>query len=181
MTGRRTPGSAGAPGSDFERLGDLLGEVGALRSSRAEGKSTTDAGPDTGRRLASLWADAVGPEIAENTEPLRVKQGRLVVAASSSAWAQTLQLMGGEIKARLNTLMESEEVQEISFRHAGWENRPRYEEKGTPAPARGEELSEEQCAALGEVERLDLDSDLREKIRQAMQASFGRGEQDSGR
>jgi len=77
--------------------------------------------------------------------------------------------------------MESEEVQEISFRHAGWENRPRYEEKGTPAPARGEELSEEQCAALGEVERLDLDSDLREKIRQAMQASFGRGEQDSGR
>jgi hypothetical protein len=181
MIGRKTSDTAGAAGSDFERLGDLLGEVGALRSSRAEGESTPDPDKGTGRRLASLWADAVGPEIAENAEPLRVKQGRLVVAASSSAWAQTLQLMSGEIKARLNKLMGSEEVQEISFRHAGWEDRPCYGEKGAPTPARGAELSDEQRAALGEVERLDLDPDLREKIRQAMQASFGRGEQDSGR
>ena len=181
MTGRKTSGSAGAAGPDFERLGDLLGEVGALRSSRAGSEATPEPGLDTGRRLASLWADAVGPEIAENTEPLRVKQGRLVVAASSSAWAQTLQFMVCESKARLNALMESEEVQEISFQHAGWEDRPRYGEKGTPAPPGGEELSDEQRAALGEVERLDLDPELREKIRQAMQASFGRGQQDSGR
>jgi hypothetical protein len=184
MTRRKASGSTGGPASaasDFDRLGDLLGEVGALRSTRTGSEATPDPGKDTGRRLASLWADAVGPEIAENTEPLRVKQGRLVVAASSSAWAQTLQLMGGEIKARLNALMGGEDVQEISFRHAGWEDRPRYGENETPPPARGEELSDEQRAALGEVERLDLDPDLREKIRQAMQASFGRGEQDSGR
>jgi hypothetical protein len=181
VTGRKTSGFAGPPGPDFERLGDLLGEVGALRSTRPEPESDADVSPDVGRRLASLWADAVGPEIAENTEPLRVTRGRLVVAASSSAWAQTLQLMGGEIKARLNAVMKSDEVHEISFRHAGWEDRPRYGEEGTPVPAQGEELSDEQRAALGEVERLDLDPELREKIRQAMQASFCRAEQDSGR
>jgi predicted nucleic acid-binding Zn ribbon protein len=174
MTRAETPGAAGP---DFVRLGDLLGEVGALRSP---GSGRTSAA-DTGRRLAALWADAVGPEISANAEPLHMRQGRLVVAASSSAWAQTLQLMAGEIKARLNVLLQNEEVEEITFRHAGWEDRSRGGQPEASTQAHGEQLSEEQRAALGEVEGLDLDPNLREKITQAMQASFGRGEQDSGR
>lgn len=169
--------TGGAAGPDFARLGDLLGEVGALRSSGA----ARDPGPDTGRRLASLWADAVGAEIAANAEPLHMKNGRLAVATSSSAWAQTLQLMAGEVRARLNALLQSDEVEEITFRHAGWEDRVRGGLGGTPAPVQGEQLSEEQRAALGEVEGLDLDPRLREKITQAMQASFVRGEHDLDR
>jgi predicted nucleic acid-binding Zn ribbon protein len=173
MTRPETPGAAGP---DFARLGDLLGEVGALRSSGSGHNSAAD----TGRRLASLWADAVGSEISANAEPLHMRQGRLVVAASSSAWAQTLQLMAGEIKARLNVLLQNEEVEEITFRHAGWEDRTRAGQREA-SELHGEQLSEEQRAALGEVEGLDLDPCLREKITQAMQASFGRAEQDSGR
>jgi hypothetical protein len=169
--------TGGAAGPDFARLGDLLGEVGPLRSSGA----APDTGPDTGRRLASLWADAVGAEIAENAEPLRMNNGRLAVATSSSAWAQTLQLMAGEIRARLNALLQTDEVEEITFRHAGWEDRGRGGLSGAPAPVQGEQLSEEQRAALGEVEGLDLDPGLRDKITQAMQASFVRAEQDSDR
>lgn len=174
MTRHETPETAGP---DFARLGDLLGEVGALRST---GSGRNEAA-DTGRRLASLWADAVGPEISANAQPLHLRRGRLTVAASSSAWAQTLQLMAEEIKTRLNALLQNEEVEDITFRHAGWKDREPSERRGVPAQAQGEQLSEEQKAALGEVEGLDLDPLLRAKITQAMQASFVRGEQDSDR
>ncbi len=171
------PETSGGAGPDFDRLGDLLGELGALRAPTRE----RDSSSDMGRRVAALWADAVGPEIAANTEPLHIKQGRLVVAASSSAWAQTLHLMGQEIRARLNAQMKSDQVKEITFRHAGWEERAGGGGQRYRPELRGAQLSDEQKAALSEVGRLDLDAVLREKITQAMQASFGCGEQDSGR
>ena len=54
------------------------------------------------RRLAAVWPDVVGPEVARNAQPRTLRAGRLVVATSSSVWAQTLQHMAGEILPRLN-------------------------------------------------------------------------------
>jgi hypothetical protein len=162
---------------DFERLGDLIGEVAVLRSAAAG----CGVGLDSRRRIALLWAEGVGPEIAMNAEPVQFREGRLVVATSSSAWAQTLQLMAHEIMGRLNVLLGSPEIDSVTFRHAGWEQRldPQYEENRSGPSGHG--LSEEQRAVLGEVGGLDLDARLRERITEAMRASFVRGEQDSGR
>lgn len=186
MTGGPTRDGSGG-GADFERLGDLLGDVTPLHAMGARARPDP-ATEDPGRGVARVWAEAVGPEIASNAEPLRMKSGRLVVATSSSAWAQTLQLMADRVCGRLNELLRERAVTEIIFRHAGWEKRS----MGTGASARPggaveqetasddqeNKLTGEQKAALAEVEGLDLVPDIKGKILRAMRDSFVRGEQE---
>jgi hypothetical protein len=184
------PGPAGRGVSplgdpDFQLLGDLLGDVEVLHSVEVgpvRGSGVGACAPaDPGRRIAALWEDTVGAEIAENAVPLQFKQGRLVVAASSSAWAQTLQLMGEDIRKRMNDALGGDAVTAVTFRHAGWENRGRALQ---PSPSRpvehrgGEPMTEAQRAAVAEVEALDIAPALRDRIIHAMQASFVRDQQD---
>ncbi len=101
---------------DFERVGSLLpGVLG--RGMPAE------------RRLATVWPDVVGPEVSRNAQPRTLRAGRLIVATSSSVWAQTLQHMAGEILPRLNEALaagvdgqtEAVVIREAIFRPAGWD------------------------------------------------------------
>jgi len=101
---------------DFERVGSLLpGVLG--RGMPAE------------RRLATVWPDVVGPEVTRNAQPRTLRAGRLIVATSSSVWAQTLQHMAGEILPRLNEALaagfdgqvEAVVIRELVFRPAGWD------------------------------------------------------------
>lgn len=194
--------------TDFDRLGDLLGEAWGAPPRAARGVSRDrDAKPDQSQRpssgpspsapadhgalrapaklLAVIWPEVVGDEVAANAQPVQLKQGRLVVSASSSAWAQTLQLMGDAIAARINEHLGDGVVERVVFRHAGWEERPAGRpsagrpvgERG-PGPAGGaQSLSAEQKAVLAEVEALDLSPELREKIARAMEAAFVRAQQ----
>jgi len=101
---------------DLERVGPLL----AVALGR---------GMPTERRLAEAWPGVVGPEVARNAQPRTLRAGRLVVATSSSVWAQTLQHMAGEILPRLNEALavgldgqaEAVVVREAVFRPAGWD------------------------------------------------------------
>ena len=92
--------------SDFDRLGDLLAELGAIRAldsrKRAGSGDKPAVGGDISRQVAGLWPETVGPEISANARPLRVNSGRLTVATSSASWAQTLQLMSDCILSGLN-------------------------------------------------------------------------------
>ncbi len=126
---------------DFNRLGDLLpaGNEGALGASgpgeAREGSSgagpsrqtpmsgaADDRAADLNRLLAAVWADVVGAEVAGNAKPVQLREGRLVVTTSSSAWAQTLQLMSEMVIARLNERLGEAAVKKAVFRHAGWED-----------------------------------------------------------
>ncbi|OFV83227.1 MAG: hypothetical protein A2W26_13190 [Acidobacteria bacterium RBG_16_64_8] len=123
----------------------------------------------------------MGGEVAANTRPVQLRDGRLVVSTSSSAWAQTLQLMGDAIVNRLNERLGSEVVNNIIFRHAGWEEPPSRPcpPASQPFSAGGREaLSAQQRAVLAEVEALDLSPALREKICHAVEAVFIRAQQD---
>lgn len=107
---------------DLERLGSLV--PGAL------GK-----GMPAERRVAVVWPEVVGPEVARNAQPRTLRAGRLVVATSSSVWAQTLQHMAGEIVPRLNEALavgsegavdgekpaDALMIREAVFRPAGWD------------------------------------------------------------
>ena len=124
-----------ARADDFARLGDLLREMGLPASpaggpaghpgaaAPTAGKPTAagDVDADIQRRLAFGWAQMVGPEIAKNALPLQLRHGRLVVVTSSSAWAQTLQLMADKIAGRVNAVLGGEVVREVACRHAGWD------------------------------------------------------------
>jgi hypothetical protein len=198
--------------ADFDRLGDLLGEAcGAPGPAITAGRNAAAGSPgrdvsagasrDPARLLATVWADVVGEDVAANAQPVQLRQGRLVVSVSSSAWAQTLHLMSEAIIARVNERLGAGAVERVVFRHAGWEeNSPRRVAagasgakpggRGAGAPRAGTAaipegaaapLSAEQMDALSEVERLGLAPELQEKITGAMRAAFVRGEKDSVR
>ncbi len=101
---------------DFERLGSLL-------------PSVLGRGMPAERRLVTVWPEVVGAEVARNAQPRTLRGGRLVVATSSSVWAQTLQHMAGEILPRLNEVLaagldeqtEAVVIREVIFRPAGWD------------------------------------------------------------
>jgi len=211
---------AGKALDDFSLVGDLLprvegsaGEAGepstpAPRPRDASRATAPRGAEDPARRLAAAWPDVVGEEVAANARPVHLQRGRLVVSTSSSVWAQTLQLMSEAVLARLTERLGAGVVEQVVFRHAGWEERPPVAPgpaPAAPAPAGSQGgpvgpgggpaenaggdarrstrpgLSGDQMEALAAVERLDLPADLREKIIRSMRAAFVRGEQDSVR
>lgn len=137
-------------GESFSRLADLLGDAysnvcsgealpgadevapaapKALRAPRGapsvaggqRANPAADQATDLARRLSAVWDEVVGAEVAANSRPLRLKQGRLTASASSAAWAQTLQFLSGSIVVRLNERLGEHVVNELVFHHAGWE------------------------------------------------------------
>lgn len=96
-----------------DRLGDLL--PGALAAQ------SYDDGSNVSRSLARVWPDVVGPEGAANSQPHALRNGRLTVATSSSAWAQALQDRSGEVVKRLALALEPGLVVSVLFRPAGWD------------------------------------------------------------
>ena len=134
-------------GRDFDRLSDLIpadgprparppsrppaGKPAADSSSDAHGRpacepvsalaASASAADELSRRLAAVWEDVVGAEAAKNARPVQLRAGRLVVTTSSSAWAQTLQMMSPVILAGLEERLGEGSVERAVFRHAGWD------------------------------------------------------------
>jgi hypothetical protein len=173
--------------ADFDRLGDLLkeawGPLAAADGTEAQvGRESGGAeSRQVARLLALVWSEAVGEEVAANARPVQLRQGRLTVSASSSAWAQTLQLMADTVRSRLNERLGTEMVCEVVFRHAGWEENARQprlgagrEEPGAHIVGTPTAVTPEEEEAIAGVKALGLEPDLEESILRAMSASFGR-------
>jgi predicted nucleic acid-binding Zn ribbon protein len=62
-----------------------------------------DAAPATPLAGAQqAWPAAVGNTVARESEPVSERAGVLTVACRSATWAQELELMSGDLRARLN-------------------------------------------------------------------------------
>lgn len=209
--------AGGSGETDFDRLGDLLQRVAgksatdlpdcaapADRSGREANVPQAASRRDPAYAVASIWPEVVGPEVVANAQPVQLRQGRLVVSASSSVWAQTLHLMSDAIVARLNDRLGPGSVKRVIFRHAGWEEslqrrcpdrkRPGMLSKSAATGSIGSageqirpgvlpdasraSLSQPEEDALVTVEYLDLTPELRGKIIRTMRAAFVRMQQD---
>lgn len=62
-----------------------------------------------------IWNETVGPTIARNAQPERIRQGTLFVKVTSSTWMQQLQYMKEMIREKLNQRLEREVVKNIFF------------------------------------------------------------------
>lgn len=198
-----------SPNEDFDRVGELLGDVCEAAGSPTgrevqrrvdrDGEARASAGvapssgvapvsaTDLSRSVALIWPKVAGDEVAANASPVRLKDGRLTVSTSSSVWAHTLQYMEAELVERLNAELGYEVLDQIVFRHAGWEENSRHDvgrDRGELSSARQvgtSGLSADEEAALADVENLDLPAEIREKVARAMRASFVRAQRDSVR
>jgi predicted nucleic acid-binding Zn ribbon protein len=55
----------------------------------------------TSASVLSRWDVIVGPEIASRCEPVALRDGELVIAAESTAWATQLRLLSGQLLTTL--------------------------------------------------------------------------------
>ncbi|MCK4546922.1 MAG: DUF721 domain-containing protein [Candidatus Eisenbacteria sp.] len=65
-----------------------------------------------GKALAA-WNDVVGGSLKTHTNPVRIKNGRMVVAVEDSIWKQEVSLLRGEIIRKLNDRIGREAIQDI--------------------------------------------------------------------
>jgi predicted nucleic acid-binding Zn ribbon protein len=69
--------------------------------------------------VQGAWADAVGPVVAAEAEPVAERGGVVTVACRSAVWAQELDLMAPDLLARLNDRLAGVEVAALRCRATG--------------------------------------------------------------
>lgn len=74
------------------------------------------AGAASALRMAGRWEAIVGAEVAAHAWPSMLRGGVLEVRASSSVWAQQLQLRREEILAALEAALGAEAPTDLRFR-----------------------------------------------------------------
>ncbi|MBA3509636.1 MAG: DUF721 domain-containing protein [Thermoleophilaceae bacterium] len=56
-------------------------------------------------RVQAVWAQAVGPAVAAESQPVSAREHTVSVACASAVWAQELQLLEPDLRARLNGVL----------------------------------------------------------------------------
>src|SRR5262245_426825 len=62
-----------------------------------------------------VWNDVVGPTIARNAQPEKIRNGTLFIKVTSPVWMQQLQYMKDMIAERLNQRLRTTLVRNIFF------------------------------------------------------------------
>ena len=62
-----------------------------------------------------IWNDVVGPTIARNAQPEKIRNGTLFIKVTSPVWMQQLQYMKEMIAERLNQRLKTNIVRNIFF------------------------------------------------------------------
>jgi predicted nucleic acid-binding Zn ribbon protein len=64
-------------------------------------------------RLARSWEEVVGPRLAQETAPVSLERGALVVSASSAAWGAQVRFLAKDISGKANETLGSDEVRSV--------------------------------------------------------------------
>lgn len=64
-------------------------------------------------RLGQRWAEVVGERLAEETSPVGLEGGVLVVRASSAPWAAQIRFLSAEVRTRVNQQLGEEGVTQV--------------------------------------------------------------------
>ena len=99
----RTPG----PSTDRPQLvGDLLPRLLERRGLSAKVEAAS---------VLPEWESLVGPGIAAVTRPIRVSEGTLFVAVTSSPWMMELSMMKAQLMRRLNAGKRAGRIEQLVF------------------------------------------------------------------
>lgn len=65
--------------------------------------------------IQSLWPELAGTELARSASPVSERRGTVTVACESAVWAQELELLAGDLSARLNSRLTQGAVERLRF------------------------------------------------------------------
>ena len=66
-------------------------------------------------QVFELWEEVVGTRIAQNSTPVRMDRGKLVIQVQSPAWRNEIQYYHEQIKREINKRLKEEVVKKIVF------------------------------------------------------------------
>jgi predicted nucleic acid-binding Zn ribbon protein len=123
-------------------------------------------------RAIALWAEVVGPQVAEATRVEGLRDGVIAVVARSSTWAFELTFHKERILRELNVRVGRGTVRDLRFRVGALPNASGAADARPAAPdasaLAGTPLPEETTAAI-DAAIADLpDSDLRARLKEAL-------------
>ncbi len=67
-------------------------------------------------RVQEIWPQVAGSAVAAAATPTGERDGVLTVRCEAAVWAQELDLMAGELLARLNAALGAEQLRELRCR-----------------------------------------------------------------
>jgi predicted nucleic acid-binding Zn ribbon protein len=65
--------------------------------------------------VQAAWPAVCGPQIAARAEPVAERDGRVTIACESGVWAQELELMTDQLRARIDAAIGAERVSGLRF------------------------------------------------------------------
>jgi predicted nucleic acid-binding Zn ribbon protein len=65
--------------------------------------------------VQAAWPSVSGPQISSRCEPVAEREGRVTIACESGPWAQELELMGDELRARIDAAIGAGRVTSLRF------------------------------------------------------------------
>jgi len=92
--------------SQVEKLGEILEK--SLKRSDLSGRLLEYG-------VWPIWNETVGPIIARNAQPEKIRNGTLFVKVASPTWMQQLQYLKEMIREKLNQSLRGEVVKNIFF------------------------------------------------------------------
>ena len=114
MNWRRPIASANLPlGLEMAKKELPLERLGAVLSQSLKRLDLTPRLDEYG--VWPIWNDVVGKTIANNAQPVKIRNGTLFVKVSSPVWMQQLQFMKDMIAEKLNQRLKSDAVKTIFF------------------------------------------------------------------
>ena len=66
-------------------------------------------------RVQALWSGVAGPAIAAEATPIGEREGTVTVGCASAVWAQELDLLGPDLRERLNGALGAPAVRRLRF------------------------------------------------------------------
>jgi predicted nucleic acid-binding Zn ribbon protein len=63
--------------------------------------------------VQGCWSDAVGERIAAEAHPVRERDGTITIECRAATWAQELDLLQGELLARVNGALGEQRVRRL--------------------------------------------------------------------
>jgi predicted nucleic acid-binding Zn ribbon protein len=106
------------------------------------------------------WTEVVGPDVAAHAEPTSLRAGVLRIRADSPVWAHEIGYLVEDIKARLNSHLGKEAIEEIRIwsgpsktAGAGSSAGPKGQRAGTSAGSSEDDPPDDPRAALDRARR----------------------------
>jgi len=111
-----------------------------------------------------IWDEAVGPQIASQARPVRIRDGVLEVRVAQPVWMQQLQLLKPKILARLNDHLTDATIRDIFLRRGKVEPAQNAADESGTRRRRLPELSAEERQAIEETLTDLADAELKEAL-----------------